>query len=168
MVRVHSFEPVIGDQPRVLILGSMPGVASLDAVQYYAHPRNAFWRILQQLFTVDFECDYEQRIDRVRKLPIILWDTLKSCHREGSLDSRIEKQGIEANDIPALLNREKDIRAIAFNGATSEKYFLRLVKPQIDKSSKVELLKLPSTSPANAGFSFEEKLAQWQKILNYI
>ncbi len=168
MARVHSFEPVIGRDPRVLILGSMPGIASLEAVQYYAHPRNAFWRIMEQLFEVDFDCDYAQRLARVRHLPVALWDTLKSCHREGSLDSRIEKHDLEANDIPTLLNREKGIQAIAFNGATSEKYFIRLVKPQLDKNSTVKLLRMPSTSPANAGFSFEEKLTHWQQILSYV
>ena len=168
MARVHSFEPVIGRDPRVLILGSMPGIASLEAVQYYAHPRNAFWRIMGQLFEVDFDCDYVQRIARVHDLPVILWDTLKSCHREGSLDSKIEKHGLEANEIPALLSREKGIQAIVFNGATSEKYFTRLVKPQLDKNSTIKLLRMPSTSPANAGFSFEEKLAHWRQILIYV
>jgi len=146
----------------------MPGIASLEAVQYYAHPRNAFWRIMGHLFEVDFDCDYAQRIARVRQLPVVLWDTLKSCHREGSLDSKIEKHGLKANDIPALLDRETGIQAVVFNGATSEKYFIRLVKPQLNKNTAIKLLRMPSTSPANAGFSFEDKLTHWRQVLSYI
>ena len=90
MALVHSFEPVIGNNPRVLILGSMPGIASLDAIQYYAHPRNAFWPIIADLFSIDINCEYPQRIEQVKQLPVILWDTIKACHREGSLDSNIQ------------------------------------------------------------------------------
>lgn len=168
MPRVHSFEPVIGVDPRILILGSMPGVVSLQATQYYGNPRNAFWSILAELFGIKIDCEYEQRIEQVSRLPLILWDTIKTCHREGSLDSNIQKHQLEANDIPALLNQYPDVVLVVFNGATSEKYFRQLVKPELSEGSNLAFIKMPSTSPANAGSSFEQKLAAWSKLLNYL
>ena len=168
MTRVRSFEPVIGSNPRVIILGSMPGIASLEAVQYYAHPRNAFWPIMGALFEFDHEVDYDARIGEIRKLPIILWDSLQSCHRPGSLDSSIDVASARANDFPGLLQRFPEIRAIFFNGATSEKYFRRLALPKLPAGSEIELLRLPSTSPAHAGMSFEQKLAAWRRILTHL
>jgi hypoxanthine-DNA glycosylase len=168
VTQVRSFAPVIGANPRVIILGSMPGVASLEAVQYYAHPQNAFWRIMGSLFGFDHAVDYDARIGEIRKLPIILWDSLHSCHRPGSLDSNIDMKSAEPNDFPALLERYPEIRAIFFNGATSEKYFRRLALPQLPADLDVELLRLPSTSPAHAGMTFEQKLAAWQQILSYL
>jgi TDG/mug DNA glycosylase family protein len=107
MALVHSFEPIVGRDPRIVILGSMPGVVSLQAAQYYANPRNAFWTIIAELFGIDIDCDYDSRVQHISQLPLILWDTLKACHREGSLDSKILKQQIEANDIAGLLERHR-------------------------------------------------------------
>ncbi len=166
MSRVQSFQPVIGSNPRVIILGSMPGVASLQAAQYYAHPRNAFWPIMGALFAFDHQVDYHSRIAEIGKLPIILWDSLQSCHRPGSLDSNIDVESARANDFPGLLQRFPGVRAIFFNGATSEKYFRRLALPKLPDATAIELLRLPSTSPANAGMSFERKLAAWRQILS--
>ena len=168
MARVHSFEPVIGQQPRVIILGSMPGVASLEAVQYYAHPRNAFWPIIGELFGFEHEDDYETRIQQIEALPIILWDSLKACHRPGSLDSNIDDATAEANDFPWLLRQHPQIRAIFCNGATSEKYFRKLALPAIPEPHGFELIRMPSTSPANAGMNFEQKLAAWRRLLDYL
>lgn len=168
MALVHSFEPVIGRNPRILILGSMPGVVSLQAVQYYANPRNAFWPIMAELFDIDIDCNYEERIEQISRLPVVLWDTIKACHREGSLDSNIQKHQLEANNIPTLLKQYSAIRLVACNGATSEKYFNQLVKPQLSEDYAIEVKRLPSTSPANAGMTFDQKLSNWQEILNYI
>ena len=168
MGQVQSFEPVIGRRPRIIILGSMPGVASLEAVQYYAHPRNAFWPIMGELFGVDHKAIYESRISELEKLPLILWDTLQACYRPGSLDSNIDINSAQANDFPALLRRFPEIRAIAFNGATSEKYFRKLVVPILVGVSDIELLRMPSTSPANAGMNFEQKLVAWRRIRDFI
>ena len=168
MVQVQSFEPIIGQRPRIIILGSMPGVASLEAVQYYAHPRNTFWRIMAALFAIDSSASYTDRVDALCRQPLILWDTLQACYRPGSLDSSIEISSAQANDFPALLRRFPEIRAIAFNGATSEKYFRKLVIPGLPETSGLELLRMPSTSPANAGMSFEQKLAAWRRLLEYI
>ncbi len=168
MTRVHSFEPVVGRDPRVLILGSMPGLVSLKFTQYYGNPRNAFWPIMAELFSIEIDCEYSQRIVQVSELPIVLWDTLKACHREGSLDSSILQHQLEANDIPALLNKHPQICAIAFNGATSERYFKQLVKPNLPVDSAIELMRMPSTSPANARMRFEDKLAHWRQILSFL
>ena len=167
-IRVQSFEPVIGTDPRIVILGSMPGVASLEAVQYYAHPRNAFWPIMGKLFGFDHEVEYDTRIEEIRKLPVILWDSLRSCHRPGSLDSNIDLETAQANDFPDLLKRHAEIRAIFFNGATSEQYFRRLALPQLPDDLDLDLTRLPSTSPAHAGMSFTQKLAAWRQILAHL
>ncbi len=166
MTQVESFAPVIGVRPRILILGSMPGVASLEAVQYYAHPRNAFWPIMGELFGIDATTDYAQRIAQISEQPIVLWDTLKSCYRPGSLDSAITRDSVEANEIPGLLGEFTGVRAIACNGATSANYFRKLVLPQVSES--IELLPMPSTSPANAGMNFEQKLEAWRRLLEFI
>ena len=168
MDRVQSFEPVIGHRPRIIILGSMPGVASLEAVQYYAHPRNAFWPIMAELFAIDHQASYAERIRQVTRLPLILWDTLQSCHRPGSLDSNIAANSARANDFPQLLQNYPEIKAILFNGATSEKYFKQLVVPRLDAGYDIELLRMPSTSPAHAGMSFERKLDAWRRLLEFI
>lgn len=168
MAQVQSFEPIVGHQPRVVILGSMPGVASLEAVQYYAHPRNAFWPIMGELFGIDPTTDYQSRINEIEKLPLILWDTLRACHRPGSLDSNINADSAQANDFPELLNRFPAIRAILFNGATSEKYFRQLVMPKLPDSLTIELIKMPSTSPAHAGMRFEQKVEAWRQLLDFI
>jgi hypoxanthine-DNA glycosylase len=166
MTRVQSFAPIIGTDPRIIVVGSMPGVASLEAVQYYAHPRNAFWPIMGQLFGIDHRASYRSRVRQLEGLPLILWDTLQACHRPGSLDSNIDADSVRANDFAGLLFPA--IRAIVFNGATAEKYFRRLVVPQLPNALDIELIKMPSTSPAHAGMSFEQKLADWRRLLDYL
>ena len=165
---IESFAPVIGDNPKVLILGSIPGIASLQVQQYYAHPRNNFWPIMAKLFDVEWLDDYESRIQQVKKFPVVLWDTLKACHREGSLDSAILKDQLEANDIVGLLERVKSIRLIAFNGAASEKYFKQTVAKLLTSEHQLDLIRLPSTSPAHASKNFQQKLEDWQVIKNYL
>ena len=168
MARVHSFEPIVGRDPRILILGSMPGVMSLQAVEYYANPRNVFWKIIGQLFELDTECSYRSRVQKISELPLVLWDTLRACHRSGSLDSSILKQQIEANDIAGLLQQHTGLQVIAFNGAASEKYFHQLVKQNLPANSDLTLLKMPSTSPANAAMNFDQKLLAWRQLLEYL
>jgi len=144
----------------------MPGIASLEAVQYYAHPRNVFWPIMADLFPIDAEADYLQRIAQISEAPVILWDTLQFCERPGSLDASIKRDTVVANDIPGLLVEYPGIRAVACNGATSANYFRRLVMPQI--STEIEMLTMPSTSPANAGMKFAQKLAAWRLLLEFL
>ncbi len=167
MASVSSFPPVIGLHPRIIILGSMPGIASLEATQYYAHPRNAFWPIMAKLFDIDHQLDYAARIKPLRGLPLILWDTLAQCYRPGSLDSDISAGSVKANDIAGLLEEYPGIRAIAFNGAASENYFRRLVLPGLSENALPDLLRLPSTSPANAGLDLAGKTSRWRDLLDY-
>ncbi len=168
MARVESFAPVIGTDPRIVILGSMPGVASLEAVQYYAHPRNAFWPIMGELFGIDPAADYTERIAALERLPVILWDSLQACHRPGSLDAAIDDASAVANDFPWLLREYPGIRAILCNGATSERYFRKLALPRLPDPPGFELIRMTSTSPANAGMTFEQKLAAWRRLLDFV
>ena len=114
MPLVHSFEPIVGRNPRIVILGSMPGVVSLQAAQYYANPRNAFWAIIAELFGIDLDCSYPSRVEQISQLPLVLWDTLKACQREGSLDSKILKQQIEANDISEFCQKCLQSRGVSY------------------------------------------------------
>lgn len=165
MTRVHSFPPVCGPAPRVLILGSMPGVASLQAEQYYAHPRNAFWPIMQALFGIATDWPYARRIKALQSHGIALWDVLESCVRAGSLDAAIAKSSMRPNDLAGLLTREPTIASIFFNGQMAETAFRRHVLPQANRAiDDLPRRRLPSTSPANASWSFERKLAAWRVI----
>jgi len=146
----------------------MPGIISLQALEYYANPRNAFWMIIAELFELDIDCSYELRVQQISELPIVLWDTLRACQRSGSLDSSILRQQIEANDIRGLLEQYRGLRAIIFNGAASEKYFNQLVKRHLPANRELALLRMPSTSPANAGMKFEQKLLAWRRLLDYV
>jgi hypoxanthine-DNA glycosylase len=146
----------------------MPGIASLQALQYYAHPRNAFWAIMAELFGIDPTASYSQRVAELSRHPLILWDTLQACHRPGSLDSNIDAKTARANDFPGLLKRFPEIRAILFNGATAERYFKQLVLPNLPEKLELTLLRMPSTSPAHAGMDFEQKLSAWRQLLDFI
>lgn len=161
--RIRSFAPITGDDPRVLVLGSMPGVASLDAHRYYAHPRNLFWPIIGTLLGFDPALPYDARIAHVRAHGIALWDVAGECVRQGSLDARIDAGSVVPNDIRGLLARHPGITRIRFNGATAESLFRRHVLPKLD--AVPDLLRLPSTSPAHAALGFEAKLAAWREGL---
>lgn len=164
---VQSFKPIIGLEPKVLILGSMPGIASLTEHQYYAHPRNAFWPIMAQLLCVEWSPIYSQRVKQLGHFPLILWDVLKACKRKGSLDSAIMTEGLVANDIASLLSLHQGISCIAFNGGAADKMFKQQVTPTIEQIDRFDLLRMPSTSPAHASLNFEQKLDQWRRITDY-
>lgn len=168
MPQVQSFDPVIGTNPRVLILGSMPGVASLNAQQYYAHPRNAFWPILSELSGIEWAECYEARIEQVKTLPLVLWDVLRSCQREGSLDSDIDKDQLQPNKIPRLLQQYPSISVLAFNGATSERIFRQKVANSVPDIQRLQLIRLPSTSPAHASKTLQQKTHEWRVILGHL
>lgn len=161
---VESFPPSIGSNCRVLILGSMPGVRSLAAAQYYAHPQNQFWPLMQALFGVERDQPYAQRLRRLNDTGVGLWDVLQGCERRGSLDSDIAPHSEIANAIPALLQRHAEIRALAFNGSKAEQAFRRHVLAQLPAAHRVQLLALPSTSPAHAGMRPAEKLRRWSVL----
>jgi TDG/mug DNA glycosylase family protein len=162
-MQVHSFPPVSGPGSRVLILGSMPGKASLRAEQYYAHPRNAFWRILSECFGIAADAPYERRLEALVEQRLALWDVLRSCTREGSLDSEIVEASIEPNDFGSFLAAHTELRAVCFNGAKAEASFRRYVLPSLPER-ELAYHRLPSTSPANASIPYADKLAAWRVV----
>jgi TDG/mug DNA glycosylase family protein len=123
---------------------------------------------MAELFGIDAGADYAGRIEQISQAPVILWDTLKHCYRSGSLDSAIKRETAEANDIPELLAEYPRVRAVSCNGATSANYFRKLVLPNIPSAEAIELLQMPSTSPANAGMTFQQKLDAWRRLLDFI
>jgi hypoxanthine-DNA glycosylase len=156
----QSFYPVTSPNARILILGTMPGEESLARQEYYANPRNQFWRIMDELFGISFSAPYAERIARLQENQIALWDVLHSCERIGSLDSAI--RNAVPNDFGALLASMPELKAIAFNGKKSAGWFERWVT--VDTSGLRKLV-LPSTSPA-AAMAFEKKLAAWAALKN--
>lgn len=155
---VHSgLAPVVLVDTRLVVLGSFPGAASLAAQQYYGHPRNQFWAILSALWNVDLKSvGYAARLDVLRGHRVGLWDVYAACRREGSLDSAI--RDAQANDLGELLVRAPALRAVAHNGGESARAMQR------SAALGVAVARLPSTSPANAGWSFERKLAAWRAV----
>ena len=153
---LQGLAPVIDRRTRLVVLGSFPGVASLAAGQYYAHPRNHFWPVLSALWDVDLRAlPYEARLAEMLKHGLGLWDVYAHCRREGSLDSAI--QDAEHNDLAGLKKRAPQLQAIAHNGGESARAM------RFTQSLGVDVIRLPSTSPANASWSFERKLAAWRE-----
>jgi hypoxanthine-DNA glycosylase len=166
----RSFPPIADERARVLVLGSMPGVASLGAGEYYAHPRNAFWPIMGELFGAGPELPYAARRERLMAAGVAVWDVLKSCRRLGSLDTAIERESEEANDFAKLFASHPAVRLVAFNGQKAESAFRRHVLPVLDDATRERLtfVRLPSTSPAHAGRSLAVKLEAWRAGLESI
>ena len=155
--RLHGLAPIAGRGARLLVLGSFPGVASLNAQQYYGHPRNHFWPILSALWGVDLlALPYRRRVAALGQHGLALWDVYAACHREGSLDSAIE--AAEPNDLAGLVARLPSLRAIAHNGGESARAM------RATRVLGLPVHRLPSTSPANASWSFERKLAAWRVV----
>ena len=156
-----ALAPLVSRQTRLLILGSFPGVASLKAQQYYAHPQNHFWRILQAIWPggsiVTLQDSYQNRSEWLLARGLGLWDVYASCEREGSLDSNIRNAVL--NDFSALNELCPDLQAIAHNGGESFKH------SKLTAVLGLPVHKLPSTSPANASWSFEKKLAAWRDLI---
>ena len=149
--------PVIDAHIRVLILGSFPGEASLAAAQYYAHPRNQFWRLLSAVLDEDLlSLAYADRLTRILRRHVGLWDVIESCRRPGSLDLSI--RNAQANEFSFLREACPCLLRVCFNGKTSGK-----LQPAF-AAMGYETVVLPSSSPANAQFSFEQKLALWRSI----
>jgi double-stranded uracil-DNA glycosylase len=164
MARVHSFEPIADRNAEVLILGSMPGLASLAAGQYYAHPQNAFWRIMSELLRIDPASPYPARIGALKSARIALWDVLQSCTREGSLDAMIELDTQIANDFQMFFSKHRRISQVFFNGTKAEACFRKHVLGSWD-AGPIACARLPSTSPANASWSYAQKLHAWRIIV---
>jgi double-stranded uracil-DNA glycosylase len=162
--RLFAFAPIAGHDARVLVLGSMPGIASLREQRYYAHPQNAFWPIASAAFGFEPTLDYEGKVAALVAARVAVWDVLHACEREGSLDSAIVRESEVANDFHAFLDTHKEITRVCFNGGVAEQLFKRHCA-SIWHEKKYELVRLPSTSPANASVGFERKLAAWRAAL---
>ncbi len=160
----HGFAPVARADARVLILGSMPGAASLAAQQYYAHARNAFWPIMGALFDAGLEQPYGARLARLNVVGVALWDVIARCERSGSLDSAIKPASIEVNDFARLFRSCPQIGHVFFNGSAAETAFRRHVLRHIELPPALSLARLPSTSPAHAARNFDAKLRAWQIV----
>lgn len=162
---LYSFQPIVDNHAKILILGSMPGQASLAANQYYAHPRNAFWPIMAQLLQINPDVSYDEKITALKLSQIALWDVLRSCQRTGSLDSMIETDTQTINDFQSFFPENREITHVFFNGGKAEVCFRRHVLPK-NKLGLLGFTRLPSTSPANARLSFEDKYKIWHEMIH--
>ncbi len=166
MARSYGFPPAAAPGARLLILGSLPGVRSLEAQEYYAQPRNAFWPLMSSLAGVDVRASYAERLRSLNDRGVALWDVCGSACRRGSLDQRIELQTVQANDFEPFLEAYPDIRLICFNGATAASLYRRLVLPGLStRAATIPLTQLPSTSPAHAALTFDQKRQEWRSAL---
>ncbi len=163
----RGFPPIADAGARLLILGSLPGQASLAAGQYYAQPRNAFWRILGELLGAGPDIDYEARAETLRRAGIALWDVCAAAERPGSLDASIRRDSVVVNDFAAFLRAHPRIALLAFNGATAAELYRRRVLPALPSdAAALPTLCLPSTSPAHAGMPYAAKRAAWATALH--
>lgn len=167
MALVTSFSPICNQSAQILILGSMPGVLSLSANQYYAHPRNGFWPLMASIYGFKSDIDYARRVASLITNKVAVWDVLQCCVREGSLDSAIVNGSRIANDFEAFFELHPNIKLVAFNGLEAEKSFNRLVLTKTVNQAnlkQIKFIRLPSTSPAHT-LALQEKIEIWQKAL---
>jgi len=157
-----GFAAVSAPDARILVLGSLPGVRSIAEQQYYAHPQNAFWPIMERLYGI--RGSYEERCSRLLDQRIALWDVLARSVRPGSMDADIHMNSAEANDFMTFFSEHKKLRLIAFNGKKAEQLFKRFVATEA-LCDAIELTGLPSTSPAYAAMSFSGKVSAWRQVL---
>jgi hypoxanthine-DNA glycosylase len=162
MKLLQGFSPVARPDARKLILGSMPGTASLEAVQYYAFPRNAFWKIMGDLFGAGPGLEYSARLHVLTDIHIALWDVIAACHRPGSLDSAISEDGMATNDFNGFFAQHPQISHVYFNGQKAAALFKKKVLPGLERDFC--LTTLPSTSPAHAAKGYAAKLDAWSVL----
>ncbi len=166
MSKVTGFPPILPRRPKILILGSMPSTESLRCREYYAHPKNAFWKIMSALLGFAPDLAYGKRVAALRRANIALWDVLKACERDGSLDAAIVPASEKPNAIAAILNEKTSIAAVFLNGKKAGASLRRHLRLPIDAAP--DTIELPSTSPAHARLTFEQKLAAWRVICDYL
>lgn len=157
----HTIPPVYNKDSRILILGSFPSVKSREGGFFYHHPQNRFWRVLSQVFDVPLPVTKDEKKNMLLQLRLALWDVVQSCEIEGSSDSSI--RNVIPNDITVIL-KTADISRIVCNGNTSYRLYMKYIYPD----TAIEPLKMPSTSPANAGFSLDKLVKAWSEIIQYI
>jgi hypoxanthine-DNA glycosylase len=157
---LEGLPPIVDDRARILILGNMPSVMSLAAQQYYGNPRNGFWRITADIFGFDSSSPYADRAAALRACDVAVWDVLRLCRRDGSLDSAIEADSMVANDFGSFFDTHPAIDRVFFNGAAAEKNYFRLAG--VDRPLRYH--RLPSTSPAQT-MRYQDKLRAWREAL---
>ena len=159
MPMIQGFPPIAEPDAHVLILGTMPSVASLERLQYYGHPKNKFWPIIFALWDKKAPDDYQKRVEFLKEKRIALWDVISACERQGSADEGIKRP--VANDFAYLLHRCPKLVAVFFNSKNAGIFYKRLVKPDVFEGLKKYTL--PSTSPAHA-VGFDKKLKEWMLV----
>ncbi len=166
MTHSVGFPPAATTDAKLLILGSLPGQRSLEAQQYYAQPRNAFWTLMGSLFGFDADACYADRLESLNAHGVALWDVCASAYRRGSLDQRIEPSSVRANDFELFFEVHPDIALICFNGAKAASLYRRLVLPRLSvRAAAIASHRLPSTSPAHATLTFAHKQEKWRSAL---
>jgi double-stranded uracil-DNA glycosylase len=168
MPDIQSFPPIADTTANILILGSMPGKASLRAGQYYAHRRNAFWTIMGELVGASLALPYKTRTQKLKSAGIALWDVLASCTRHSSMDADIEAASICPNDFASFFLLHPNITHIFFNGSMAEQCFRKHVLPLLEPlpgHRPLHYQRLPSTSPAHASMTYQQKLKAWKVVL---
>ncbi len=167
---LQGLAPALAGDCRVLVLGSMPGTASLAEQRYYAHPRNRFWPLMQRLAGIDAALPYPQRLAALNAAGIGVWDVIGRCERIGSLDTAIVAASEVANPLAELLPRLPDLQVLAFNGGKAAQAFRRHCLPDMAPMLTAGLahLQLPSTSPANAAFDLKALWQGWRQLLRWL
>ncbi|MGR9099618.1 MAG: DNA-deoxyinosine glycosylase [Gammaproteobacteria bacterium] len=169
MTDIEGFPPIAAKTARVLILGSMPGEASLRKMQYYGHPHNAFWRIMGELFGAHPGVEYQMRKKILMAHGIAVWDVLGKCRRKGSMDVAILKDSIQTNDFFTFFAAHREIRHVFFNGGTAERIYKKSVLPVLgNRFGYLRYSRLPSTSPAYASMKPKEKIRAWRAVADVL
>lgn len=156
----YGFEPIGALAPEILILGSMPGQASLEAHQYYAHPRNGFWPIMADILGININDSYASKCRDLAESGVMVWDVISHCERAGSLDSSIKGTTLKVNDF-TFLQPGCEIPVLCNGGKAYELFLRHVVKPLALNN---QVFKLPSTSPAYAAKSLQDKKADWVEV----
>lgn len=144
----------------------MPGQKSLQEQRYYAHPQNAFWPIMAHIFGFSKDLDYELKVAALLQQPVVLWDVLRQCHRQGSLDSQIQSLDLQCNDFVGLIQENPALSAVLCNGGTAYRLWKKHVSGTLQKP--IAAIAMPSTSPAHASMRFEQKLQIWQNTITEV
>ena len=161
MAATAGFAPIESEHAQVLILGTLPSRQSVSSGQYYGNPRNVFWRIMGDLFAAGPDIDYPARTAKLARAGVCVWDVLAAANRDGSLDARIDATSARPNDFGSFFGKHPNVRSIFFNGTRAAELFRRFNCDRFVEAAETELTTLPSTSPAHAAMSYDEKLKRW-------
>ena len=162
MTRIQSFPPIAAKDAKILILGTMPGIKSLEAQQYYAHPQNQFWKLMGDLVGAGRDLPYKERLKILKEKKIAVWDVFQCCIRPGSRDSAISDEVV--SDFPTFFKKHPHITHVFFDSSKAEHAYNKIVMPQVAHLN-LEYVRVPSPSPAHAVMKYEAKFKEWKKIL---